>query len=647
MKRRVFSIVTVVLTTAMILIGCGKGVTIPVPVPQPDDTEDTNEFVYVPYTTDQGSYPVNWDLDSIYSSVEEWQADYDKATKMLDRYEDFRGKLNNAETLREYFDFCYFTELTSIQAKLLMYANLGNSLDPTDAVFKNLVAKMDAMSRDENERSAFAEPEIFEMSLEEREKVFSDPLFEGDQYWLRKFTDPDYEPFTENEDLIMSTLSMGMGYGKDIYEILDSVELPYASFKMPNGSTVVLDDDKYAELISNPNYDDEFKKEINQAYISRYESFANTFAALLEENCSQCYAAALIDGYDTSLEAALDNYDIDEEVFDMLVQSAHDGLPEYQRYLRLHAQAIGVDVQYPFNMGESASNYMVQKVNYDDAANEVVTALGILGEDYRNHFTKMLNSGHIDVYPNGTKTTGAYENQISKDYLPWVLFNYGGYPDDVSSIAHELGHAVYDMYATENQPKCYNDPTVFTQEVASTTNELIYYNYKLQNAQDTEEKLFYLEQAIYMFSSTFFTQMMYSEFEDYMYKVVESGNSLDAEDMGDKWEELLKLYRGETIETFPESRYQWAAIPHFFYNYYVYQYSADVAYAASIVERILTGEAGAADDYIAFLKLGGSMPPVDLLSEAGVDPLDKKTYAEALEYFTSLVDEYETLINSR
>ena len=627
----------------MILIGCGRSSSLPLPQP----VENDNNQVLTVYSTDEGKYPVSWDLDSIYSSVEEWQADYNKATALLDKYDDFRGKLNNAESIREYFDYCYFTELTAIQSKLLMYAKLGVSLNPTDPVFKNLQSKMDAMSRDENERSGFAEPEIFEMSLEEREKVFSDPVFEGDEYWLRKYTDPEYEPFTEHEDLIMSTLSMGMGYSEDIFEILDSVELPYSSFKMPNGATVVLDDEKYAEIMSNPNYNDELRIEVNRAYINRYQPFANTFAALLEENCSQYYASALLDGYDTSLEAALDDYDLEEDVFDMLVEAAHSGIPEYQRYLDLHAEAIGVTEQYPYNMGETASDYFVQKINYDDAVNQVIEALGILGEDYRNHFTKIISSGHVDVYPSDTKSTGAFENQISKDYMPWVLFNYQGFSDDVSTIAHEMGHAVYDQYATENQPKCYNNPTVFTQEVASTTNELIYYNYMLENAKDTEEKLFYLEQAIYMFAGTFFTQMMYSEFEDYMYKVVEEGNSLDAEDLGDKWMELQGVYRGDSIKTFPESRYQWASIPHMYYNYYVYQYAADVAYAASIAERILSGESGAVEDYIDFLKLGNSMPPVELLSEAGVDPLDKKTYEKALDYFTSLVNEYETLIKSR
>ncbi len=627
----------------MLLAGCARMSQLPIPQP----SESTDNTVVIPYTTQEGKYPVTWDLDSIYASTDEWQADYDKAMKLIEKYDSFRGTLDNAKAIREYFDYKYFTELTSIQSKLLMYANLGNSLNPTDPVFKNLSSQLDAMVRDENERSAFFEPELFELSLEERKEIFSDPLFEGEEYWLRKYTDPDYEPFTEHEDLIMSTLSMGMGYSSDIFEILDSVELPYSSFKLPNGATVELNDEEVSSLMSNPNYNDETKLEIYRAYEGRYQSFANTFAALLEECCAQYYAVSLLDGYDTSLEAALAKYDLDEDVFNMLIEAAQSGIPEYQRYLKLHADAIGVKDQYIYNIGETASDYTREAINYDEGADDVIDALNILGDDYIDHFSKMLTSGHIDVYPSETKNTGAFETQISKDYLPWVLFNYNGQPKDVSDIAHEMGHAVYDMYSTENQPKCYNNPTIFTQEVASTTNELLYYNYKLEQAKDADEKLFYLEQAINMFSSTFFTQMIYSEFEDYMYKVVESGDSLDAEDLGDKWIELMETYRGDAVTFIPENRYKWASIPHFYYNYYVYQYAADVVYAASIVEKILSGEEGATQNYIEFLKLGNSMAPVDLLSKAGVDPLSEDTYAKAMEYFKTLVDEYEVLTAER
>ena len=302
-------------------------------------------------------------------------------------------------------------------------------------------------------------------------------------------------------------------------------------------------------------------------------------------------------------------------------------------------------MQHPYNMGAYVSDYIPDYVDYSDAVAEVAEALSVLGEEYVATFLELAESGHVDVYPTDTKETGAFEILLSPDTLPWVLFNYMGYPENVSSVAHELGHGVYSIFAARNQIPLYAYPTIFTQEVASTTNELLYYTYKLEHAADEEERLFYLEDMLSMFSGTFFTQMLYAEFEEYLYSLVESGAPLDPEELGDEWVALYDLYRGDTVQYYPDARYQWATIVHFYSPYYVYKYASAVAYAASIVQRIITGEEGAVEDYIAFLKMGGSASPADLLAVAGIDPLDETTYAEALAFFSSLVDEYEALVD--
>ncbi len=633
MSRKLVKRIIAIGLTMSLLVACGKN----------DITRDPDLDKYI-QTSESGKYPVKWDLKSVYATEEEWQADYDKAMDMLSGYDKFKGKLNNAKTIKEYFDFAYFTELSAVQRKLWMYAKLGNSLDATDGMYKNMLAKLDNMDRIEKKKCAFADTEIFALSLEERKEIFSDPIFKGCEYWLRSYVDPDYEPLSEDEKLVASTLSMGMGYAEDIFNILNDVELPYPTIKMPNGEVVELTEEQYYKIIGSARYKDEFKAEANKVYLTRYKNFANTFAALLEENCSQAYASAVLNNEETTLDDAFSDYDLDTGVFDMLVEAAHKGIPEYQRYLDLHAEGLGLKEQYSYNMSEPVSYYYRGLTEYDDAVDEVIDALSVLGDDYIDHFRQIAKSGHVDVYPTENKTSGAFESKLSSDYLPWVLFNYSGYADDISTIAHEMGHAVYDMYSTECQIPAYQNPTIFTQEVASTTNELLYYNYMINNAEDDEEKLFYLECAITMYAGTFFTQMMYSEFEDYMYKIVEAGEALDAEDLSDKWAELVQEYRGDSIVNFEDNRYQWASIPHLYYVYYVYQYSADVAYAASIAERITAGEEGAVEQYIEFLKKGNSATPVELLSGAGIDPLSPDTYDHALAYFTSLVDEYERLI---
>ena len=215
------------------------------------------------------------------------------------------------------------------------------------------------------------------------------------------------------------------------------------------------------------------------------------------------------------------------------------------------------------------------------------------------------------------------------------------------TLVHELGHAIYSSYSKDNQESIYAEPIIFTQEVASTTNELLYYSYMMEHAATEDERMFYLENMLSMFSGTFFLQALYAEFEDAMYQTVESGGALDAEALSDLWTELYQEYRGDTIESFPDSRYGWASIPHFYYNYYVYQYATSVAYAASICERITSGEERAVEDYLAFLKLGASGSPEELLAIAGVDPLDEETYQRALDFFNEMVDEYERLVDAK
>ena len=594
-----------------------------------------------------GKYPIKWELDTIYAGTDEWYADYDKVMELLPKYNDYRGKLNNAENIYDYIVFSNLSELTRLQEKLNGYVFLGESLDPTSSVFNELNSKLNVMFTEEKKLSAFANPEIYSLSLEERKKIFSDPIFKDMQYFIRDYIDPDYKPLSEEENNLIATMAKGQGYAANIYNILNYVELPDPKIIMPDGTETELTSELYNDIIHSSDYDEDFKAEANKIIITKYKGLTNTLTALLEENCQQAYAGAQIYGYDTTLESAMAQYDLDTAVFDMLIDAAHDGTEDYQRYLNIHKKGLGLDKQFPFNLGTYVSDFNPGKIEYDAGVDEVIDALSILGDDYTDLFTEIISSGQVDVYPNDTKSTGAFQMKFSNGYLPWVLFNYTGYSNDVSTIAHEMGHAVYSELATRNQPVQYSCPTIFTQEVASTTNELLYYTYKMNNAGDDDEKLYYLENTLSKFSGTFFSQMMQSEFEDYLYKQVEGGFALDAQKLGDKWIELLDEYRGDGVTNFPDNRYQWASIEHLYAVYYMYQYAAAIAYGASIAERITSGEEGAAEEYKAFLKLGESASPVELLKEAGIDPLSKETYDYALQYYKKLVDEYERLVDEK
>ena len=593
------------------------------------------------------SYPTQWDLTEIYPDVDAWTSDYDRVMELLPLHASYRGTLNTAQGLYDYLQFAYLGELTRLQEKLMLYAYLGYNLNPADPVFSTLMAKMSAMSSAEAQYNAFVEPEIFSLPLETREEIIGDPLLEPMCYFLSGYLDAGHEPFSEETNAALAILSQALGRAESVYNILLDVDLPDPVIEMPDGTQQALTEELYTQIVFDPEGDRDFKALCNQVILTKPVAFANTFAALLEDTASTNWAMAQLDNYETNREAAMAAEDVDPEVYDMVIEAAHAGAADYQRYLDAHRRALGLEEQYPFDIATCVSDWDAGAIPFDEAVTQVREALGALGEDYLAHFDALVNNGHLDVYPSDTKISGAFSMKISDEYMPYLLFNYVGYSIDVSTIAHEMGHAIYELYSSENQPGLYSTPSTFTDEVASTTNELLYYSYMMENAATQDEKLYYLENVLYMFSNAFFVQALYAEFEDAMYQTVEAGGSLDAEALSDLWTELWKSYRGDTVSTFADGRYQWATVPHFHYNYYVYQYATSVAYAASICERIMSGEAGAVDDYLAFLKLGGSQSPVELLSVANVDPLDPETYRRALGFFGALVDEYEALCDLR
>ena len=640
MSKNWKKVTAIYLAIIIALGGCGKSNADNVNDPK-EQRKNSN------YVAEEGKYPSKGDLSLLYANEEEWLSDYDKVMEMYKGYDAFKGKLNNARDIYDYFNFAYFSEITTLQNKLGTYVNLLGVLDTTDPAYKRLSDKYNELMRTESEYNDFAEQEIFALSFEQRKEIFSDPVFGEDKRWLTRYLTEDFTPLTESEENIVSTLSKGLGYSGYIFDILNSIELPYPDITMPSGEEDILDEECYLDIVNNPDYSNEFKASAHRQYFSRHANFANTFAALLEENCNQTYADALLNGYDSAKEAALDEIELDTKVYDMLLDTCHNYLDQQQRYYILHAKGCDLTEQHMQDLYLIPSDYKRDRTSYDDAVDEVISSLTVLGDDYVDHFTKIITSGHVDVYPSDTKNTGASENKYGFEYLPWVTYNYQGYSEDISTIAHEMGHAVYDMYAIENQSPLYTDPPIFTHEVASTTNELLYYTYMINNAKDNDEKLYYLDNAISLFTATFFRQMMYSEFEDYMYETVEGGGSFDPEAMRSKWIELSEQYRGDSVKYYQEDGYYWAKINHFYRPYYVYQYAADIAYAASIVQRITSGDQDALDNYIGFLKLGNSKSPVELLNAAGIDPLSQKTYDDAMEFYIEMLDEYEKLIENR
>lgn len=597
--------------------------------------------------TAEEAYPTEWDLSKIYADSDAWQQDFDKAMELIPQHEAYRGTLNTAQGLYDYYQFAYLGEMTRLQSRLALYANLGNSLNPADPVYNNMLAQLANMGSAESQYSAFVQSELFSLPMETRQAIVDDPLLADWKYALRNLVDPHQQPLSEETNTVLAILGPALGRASSVFDIMNSVDLPDPMIAMPDGSEIALTQELYTRIINSDEYDRDFKGLCNQVILTKPVAFVNTFAALLESNAALNWSTAQINRYDSCREAAMAASDVDPAIYDMLIAAAHKGAPDYQRYLNAHKRGLQLDVQYPFDTADYVSDFAVKEIPYEEAVAEVREALSILGEDYIAAYDAMIESGHLDVYPSDTKVTGAFSMSMGDEFMPFMLFNYVGYSLDVSTLAHEMGHAVYSSMSMQNQNRFYAEPTIFTHEVASTTNELLYYTYKINHAATDDERLFYLENILSMFSDTFFTQSLFAEFEDALYKTVEAGGSLDAEVLSDLYAALYETYRGDAVMAFPDARYQWATVPHFYYNYYVYQYATSVSYAASICQRIIAGEEGALESYLEFLSLGSSNDPASLLTVAGVNPLDEAAYQYALDFYKGLVDEYERLVDAK
>ncbi|MCR5356199.1 MAG: hypothetical protein K6E63_02225 [Lachnospiraceae bacterium] len=331
---------------------------------------------------------------------------------------------------------------------------------------------------------------------------------------------------------------------------------------------------------------------------------------------------------------------MDPEVYDKIIDFSHTLLPKFYEYFEARKRILGLDEMMICDCSLSVADYEPVQISYEDAVNMGRAGISVWGDEYLEVFDNIITSPHVDVYPSETKESGAYECVTGNKITPFLNINFNGMESYTSTIIHEMGHAVYDGLTIKNQNYYNCGPSIFTHEVASTANELMFHRYKIENAGSKEEQLYWLDKEIDLFISALLKQCMYSEFEDYCYKIIENGGALDADSLCEKWLELEHLYYGDEMTIAEDTGIDWARIPHFHLNYYVYEYATSLTYAASICNRVDEKGQEAIDDYLDFLKAGASASPADCLKIAGVDPLDDGTYEAAGFLIEDLIDEF-------
>jgi oligoendopeptidase F len=521
------------------------------------------------------------------------------------------------------------------------YANLRSSEDTREQAYQAMSARAESMAADARSAASYVEPEL--QALDESELaafVDAEPaLAEYEHYFDDVLRGKPHTRSKEVEELL-ADLSDVTDAASEVYNMLSNADMEFPTVEDPEGEAVEISLGNFTKLQKRPNR--EFRRDVHEAFYDRWADVRNSVGTSLKKSVTADVKLARARNYETAREAALDGPNVPVEVYDTLVETVEDNLDYLHRHADLKAQALGVDDLQMWDLYASMATGEQPDIPYEQAVEHVVEAVEPLGEAYQERMAEGLDSRWVDVYENRGKRSGAF-SAGTYDTQPFILMNY---QDDVASmftLAHELGHSMHSELTNEAQPWQYSSYDIFVAEVASTVNETLLTHHLLDTVEDEAFRRHVLDEYLERFRSTLFRQTMFADFELRIHEVVEDGGALTP----DRFDELYRDLKGRYYEpAVVDDRIarEWMRIPHFYYGYYVYQYSTGISAATAIVERIREEGEPAAADYREALELGGSEYPLDVLRTAGVDMRTADPIEDALDVYGTYLDEMAALI---
>lgn len=582
-----------------------------------------------------------WALEDLFLTDADWEAAVKQLEEQLAQLKGYAGKVSaSADALYAYLTLADETE--NLFEKVLVYSNEKMHEDMGNSTYQGYAAQAQAAATRLSAAEAFFEPELLAME-ESRLQGFlkEDPKLEKyrlliDRIWRRK----EHTLSAAGEEILAKTYEMATA-PDDIFSMFNDADAKFGTIRDENGKEVELTHGRFGGFMESS--DRRVRKEAFEALYQTYDQFKNTLAATYSANVKKAKFYADVRKYPSALAAALAPGNIPTEVYDNLIETVHRFLPAMYRYVALRKRALGVEELHMYDVYVPLVADQTKKILFAEAKEIVKRGLAPMGEEYVSHLEEGFDHRWIDVYENRGKRSGAYSWGAYGTH-PYVLLNYQGKLDDVFTLAHEMGHALHSWYSNANQPYVYSGYLIFVAEVASTCNESLLMQYLLKESKDKKEKAYLLNHFIDQFKGTLFRQTMFAEFEKITHEMYAKGESLTAERLCAVYMDLNRKYFGEEMVSDPQIALEWARIPHFYTEFYVYQYATGFSCAIALSKRILEmGEAGVAD-YMKFLKGGCSKDPIELLKMAGVDISTPKPVEDALQLFEELVSELEELL---
>ena len=581
-----------------------------------------------------------WDLSTIFPIDEAFEAELAQVSEEVKKAASLAGHLlDSADSLLKTTEVQL--DLMRRIEKLYSYAHMKNDQDTRVAKYQEYQAKGMTLYSEFGQSFAFYEPEFMAITEEQYQAFLAEqPALQLFQHYFDKLLKKKAHILTQREEELLAGAGEIFGAAGETFAILDNADIVFPMVHDEDGNEVQLSHGNYITLVESKNR--EVRKEAYEALYSVYEQYQHTYAKTLQTNVKVHNYNAKVRKFSSAREAALSSDFIPESVYDSLVSAVNKHLPLLQRYIALRAKILGISDLKMYDMYTplSETDY---KFTYEEALAKSEEVLAILGEDYLSRVKTAFSERWIDVHENQGKRSGAYSGG-SYDTNAFMLLNWQDTLDNLFTLVHETGHSMHSSYTRETQPYVYGDYSIFLAEIASTTNENILTEKLLEEVEDDATRFAILNHFLDGFRGTVFRQTQFAEFEHAIHKADQEGQVLTSEFLNELYADLNEKYYGLKKEDNPQIQYEWARIPHFYYDYYVFQYSTGFAAASALAEKIVHGSQEDKDKYLDYLKAGNSDYPLNVIKKAGVD-MEKEDYLNAaFAVFERRLDEFEALV---
>ena len=590
---------------------------------------------------DQVPEEFTWNLSDIFENDEAWLKEYEALKEVPESVLAFRGRLGeSAESLLAFFRLQ--DEMQVRLENLYCYASCKSDQDTANGYYQDLRGKAMSTVVAVSSAAAFSAPEIMAID-DDRLNLFyiAQPELETYRRPLYEIRRRKAHILSPAEEKLLAAAGEMSRSPDSISSILRDADLRFPDAVDKDGVSHALTGGSFIPLMESS--DRVLRRSAFEQYFKVLGGVRNTLAATLDAQFKQLRFFSEARGYQSTLEAALDNNEVPVEVYTNLIEAVHGNLDKMYRYVALRKTLLGVDELHMYDVYTPIIADAAKTIPYEQAKQTVFDALSVLGEDYTALLREGFENRWIDVYENEGKRGGAYSTGSGRPH-PYVLLNQKDNLESMFTIAHEMGHALHSWHSTQNQPVCTSDYVIFVAEVASTCNEVLLMRHLLGKTEDRKERAYLINHFLDQFKGTIYRQTMFAEFELQMGRMAENGETLTADALNEKYLALNKLYFGPDMVSDEEISWEWSRIPHFFYDYYVFQYATGFSAAVAIANRILAEGAPAVADYKRFLSGGSSADPIALLKIAGVDMSSPEPVNSALALFGELVEEMEKLV---